>query len=403
MNPDKIREDFPILNSKLDGKPVVYFDNACMTLKPRQVVEATNNYYYDFPGCAGRSMHKVGKMVTDQIDKSRSVIQKFIGAKRSSEIVFTRNTTEGLNLVAKSMNWNPGDKIIISDKEHNSNLLPFQRLSSIGVKTAVVPSDEIAEFDLEKFKEMIDETVRLVSLGHTRNLDGSSVPAREIIRIAHDHGAHVMLDAAQSAPHKEINVKNLNVDFLAFSGHKMLGPTGTGVLYGKQELLEKLNPYNVGGETVVDATYDTAEFEKPPHKFEAGLQHYAGIVGLAEACNYLSKIGMSEIQKHEIRLNQIITEGLEKIDGLNIIGPDNPEKRSGIVSFYIEGVDPHQIALLLDNSNNIMIRSGAHCNHAWFNSHKLQGSARASCYIYNTEFEAQQFVEEATKVIDLIK
>lgn len=403
MNIDKLRADFPVLNTSVNGKPVIYMDNACMTLKPRQVVEAINNYYYEFPGCAGRSMHKIAKTVTDEVDKSRSAVQKFIGAKKAEEVVFTRNTTESINIIANGMNFEKGDVVMISSKEHNSNLLPFQALKKDGVNLEIIGSDDDGQLDLEQLKSKINEKVKLISMGHTRNLDGSTIDAKKVIKIAHDEGAKVLLDAAQSAPHKELNVRSLNVDFIAFSGHKMLGPTGTGVLYGKHDLLESIKPHNVGGETVVDATYHEATWEKPPRKFEAGLQHYAGIIGLGEACRYLKSVGLKNIEKHENRLNQIISEGLEKIEGLTIIGPKLPENRSGIVSFYVEGVDPHQIALLLDNSQNIMIRSGAHCNHAWFNKHNLQGSARASCYFYNTEAEAQKFVDEATKTIEMIK
>lgn len=403
MNVEKIRDDFPILKSKIDGKPVVYMDNACMTLKPRQVIESINNYYYEFPGCAGRSMHKIAKTVTDEVDKARVTVQKFIGARKAEEIIFTRNTTEGINLVASSIGLKSTDVVVLSSKEHNSNLLPFQRLTKCGVKLEIVGSDQNGELDLKELKEKLNDNVKLVSMGHTRNLDGSTIDAKEVIKLAHKAGAKVLLDAAQSAPHRELNVKSLDVDFLAFSGHKMLGPTGTGVLYGKEKFLKDMSPYNVGGETVIDATYTEAKWEDLPHKFEAGLQHYAGIIGLAEACRYLKNIGMKNIEQHETKLNQIITEGLQEIEGLEIIGPDPPKRRSGIVSFCIEGIDPHQISLLLDNSSNIMIRSGAHCNHAWFNKHKLQGSARASCYFYNTESEAMKLVEELKKIVEMIR
>lgn len=396
MNINKIRQDFPVLD-----KPIIYMDSACVSLKPKQVVDAMNRYYNEFPACGGRSMHKLGKKVTEEIKKARKTIAKFFNTE-PNEIVFTKNTTEGINLVANSLGLKKGDKVITTDKEHNSNLLPWQILvKNKGIKHDVVFSNEDNTFSLENFENKINKDVKLVSMVHTSNLDGVTIPAKEIIKIAHDYGALVMLDAAQSAPHKEINIKKLDADFLACSGHKMLGPSGTGILYGKYHLLERLQPFLVGGDTVVDTTYTTTEFEKPPEKFEAGLQNYAGIIGLAEATRYLKKIGMKDIEKHELKLNRKITEELINLDDFKIIGPVDPEQRSGIISFNIKNKDPHEIALMLDSSANIMIRSGAHCVHSWFNAHNLKGSARVSLYLYNTEKECDILIENIKKIMQL--
>lgn len=395
LRTEKIRKDFPVLE-----KGIIYMDSACVTLKPRQVVEAMNCYYNEFPACGGRSMHKLGKKVTEEVNKARKTIAKFFNA-RPEEIVFTKNTTEGINLVAYSLGLKKGDKVVTTDKEHNSNLLPWQKLAKKGVIHEIVKSNKDNTFDLDKFKKKV-KGAKLVSMVHTSNLDGVTVPVKEIIRISHEHGALVMLDAAQSVPHKETNVKKLDVDFLACSGHKMLGPSGTGILFAKHHLLEKMQPFIVGGDTVKDTTYTTAKFEKPPEKFEAGLQNYAGIIGLAEAVKYLKKVGMKNIEKHEQNLNTYITKELLKLKGVEIIGPVNPEQRSGIISFNVKNCDMHEIALLLDKSANIMVRSGAHCVHSWFNAHNLKGSVRVSLYIYNTEEECNVFIEKLKEVIKII-
>ncbi|MBW2999721.1 cysteine desulfurase [Candidatus Woesearchaeota archaeon] len=403
MNVEKIRQDFPILAKKINNKPIVYMDSACMSLRPVQVINKINSYYNEFPACGGRSAHKFGKRLTEEIWKARKSIQKFFSSKKESEIVFTKNTTEAINLVAHSLDLKNGDVVLATDKEHNSNLLPWLLMAKKGIKHEAVLSKEDNTFDLEKFEQQMSKNVKLVPIVHTSNLDGTTIPAKEVIKIAHDYNALVLLDAAQSVPHKELNVKKLDVDFLACSGHKMLGPSGTGILYGKQRLLEEINPFMVGGETVTNSTYSSFDLENPPEKFEAGLQNYAGIVGLGEAARYLMKVGRQSIGKHEVELNKIISQGLLNIEGTSIIGPQDPELRSGIVSFTIDKKDPHEIALMLDETSNIMVRSGAHCVHSWFNAHNLKGSVRASLYLYNTREECEFFVESLKKVLDIVR
>ncbi|MFA6306590.1 MAG: aminotransferase class V-fold PLP-dependent enzyme [Patescibacteria group bacterium] len=403
MNLEKIRQDFPIFSKSINGQPPVYFDNACMSLKPLQVIKAMNEYYYDYPACAGRSGHKLGETVTKKVEAARIAMAEFINAKHAEEIIFTRNTTEGINLVAHSLKLNAGDIILSTDKEHNSNLIPWQILSEkIGVIHKVIKSKPDNTFDLAKFESEMTDRVKLVAMGQTSNLDGVTIPAKEIIKIAHQHGALVLLDAAQSAPHQKIDVAGLDVDFLAFSGHKMLGPTGTGILYGKKHLLEKLEPFLAGGDTVEYSTYDGHKFLPIPEKFEAGLQDYAGIIGLGEAAEYLKKIGHDNIAAEEYKLNKYITDEIIKIPKLKIIGPADPRLRSGIVSFYIEGIDSHQIAILLDETANIMIRAGQHCVHSWFYAHGIKTSARASLYFYNTMEEAEIFVTSLNKIIKIL-
>ncbi len=407
MDIQKIRLDFPALQKKWNGKYPIYFDNACMTLKPRQVIGAMDEYYNEYPVCGGRSLHKMAKIVDEKVTESREKFRKFLGAKRPEEIIFTRNTTEGLNLVANSLEFRKDDIVITTDREHNSNLIPWQvQAEKKGIRHVVVHSAEDNTFDIGNFERLMSENknVRLVSMVHTANLDGYTIPAREIIKIAHDHGALVMLDGAQSAPHKHVDVKKMDVDFFALSVHKMLGPTGMGVLYGKHHLLEELAPFIVGGDTVSDSTYEGAKFLPPPEKFEAGLQNYAGIIGSGAAVDYVEKIGCLDIEKHEEKLNRIITEGIRDIPGLKIIGPQEPESRGGIISFTVEfpkGGDAHDIAIVLDETENIAVRSGAFCVHSWFNYRKCEAAVRASLYIYNTGEEARKFVDALGKTIGL--
>lgn len=400
LDAEKIRQDFPILGKKFNGKPLIYFDNACMTLRPMQVISAANSYYENFPACAGRSAHKIAAKVNEEYAKAREKIAKFIDAK-PNEIIFTKNTTEGINLIAHSLDFKSGDIVLTTDKEHNSNLLPWQQLKEKGVVHKICISNSDGTFNFENFTKNLDRNVKLVSMIHTSNVDGVTIPAREIIEAAHKNGSLVLLDAAQSVPHKKIDVKKLDADFLAFSGHKMLGASGTGVLYGKFELLKKLKPFITGGDTVKNSTYETCEFLEPPEKFEAGLQNYAGAIGFAAAVDYLEKIGMDNVEAHETELNRTITEGISGIPGLKIIGPQNPEQRSGIISFLIEGMDMHYVAQMLDKLENIAVRSGMHCAHSWFNAHKLPGSIRASLYFYNTKEEAIIFIETLKKIAEL--
>jgi len=406
MNPNNIRQDFPVLSRKINGKPIIYMDSACMSLRPIQVIDAINNYYKNFPACAGRSNHKLGREVTEAVNKAREDIRKFFNAKSSKEIVFTKNTTEAINLVANSFDFKEGDVVITSDREHNSNLMPWQVLSKTkGIVHKFVKSNDDNTFNIDNFKKIINENkgrVKLVSMVHTSNLDGYTLPVKEIIKISHDNKALVLLDAAQSAPHKELDVRKLDADFLACSGHKMLGPSGIGILYAKQNLLESMSPFMVGGDTVINTTYDSFQLEEPPEKFEAGLQHYSGIIGFGEAVKYLMKIGRNDISNHEVKLNKIVTNGFNDIDKISIIGPKNPELRSGIISFNIKNTDPHEVAGMLDSSANIMVRSGMHCVHSWFNARNIKGSVRASLYLYNTEDEAKILIEEVKKIVKVV-
>ncbi|MEW6062830.1 MAG: cysteine desulfurase [Nanoarchaeota archaeon] len=394
MNIENIRKDFPVLQKKSNGKPVIYFDNACVSLRPVQVIEAMNEYYKEYPACVSRSVHKLGAKATEKYNEARRTIAKFINAGEN-EVIFTRNTTEGINLIANSLGLKKDDAVVTSDKEHNSNLLPWQILSQrTGIKHKICRTNDDGTFNIENFTREV-RGARLVSVVHASNLDGYTNPVEEITKTSHENNALVLLDAAQSTPHKKIDVKKLDVDFLAFSGHKMLGPSGIGILYGKAKLLRKLKHFIVGGDTVEDSTYTTADYLDIPEKFEAGLQNYAGAIGLSAAVNYLSKIGLDNIAEHENELNKYITKEIE--DFAEILGPE-AGLRTSIISFNIKGIDPHEIAIILDNAANIMVRSGMHCVHSWFNNRKIKGSARASLYLYNTKEEAKIFIENLRRI-----
>ncbi|MBU0466432.1 MAG: cysteine desulfurase [Nanoarchaeota archaeon] len=396
FNVKKTRKDFDVLSSG-----VIYFDSACMSLKPRQVIGKMNEYYEKYPACGGRSGHHLSKKVEDEVDLARREVARLLNAK-IDEVIFTRNATESINLIANALEWKEGDEIIVSDKEHNSNLIPWLKLKKKGVKVRVCKSNEDNTFNLENFENCFGEKTKLVAIVHVSNLDGVENPIGEIVKIAHKNKSLVLVDGAQSFPHKEIDVKKLGVDFFVLSGHKALGPTGIGVLYGRRDLLEDMEQFIVGGQTVIDSSYEGYEIEKLPNKFEAGLQDYAGIVGFGEACRYLRKVGLKNIEKHLNKLNKIVTEHLGEEKKIEIIGPKEAEKRSGIFTFNVKGMKAHDVAKMLDASKKIALRSGAFCVHSWFNDRKIEGAVRVSFYLYNTEEEVRTFVESVKKIILLV-
>jgi len=401
FDPIKLHKDFPLLR-ETGKKTPIYFDNACSTLKPQSVIDSINQYYREYPVCGGRSNYRLADMVTKKVEESRVAAAKFINAKKPNEIIFLKNTTEGINLVARGLGLKQGDVVLTSDKEHNSNLIPWQILSeNIGVIHETIPSAPDNTFDLEALKTRLNKKVKLVAIGTTSNLDGVSVPLADIVKLAHKNGSLVLADAAQTIPHHPMDVQALGVDFMAFSGHKMLGPSGTGILYGKYDLFENLEPLMTGGGTVEYSTYTKHALLPTPAKFEAGLQDYAGIIALKEAFDYLKDVGFKNITHQETLMNQTITDALKNIPGLTVIGPQDPVKRGGILSFYVDGVDTHQLSLMLDARANIMIRSGRHCVHSWFEAHDVHSSARLSFYFYNTLEEAEKFIKVFKEILTL--
>jgi cysteine desulfurase / selenocysteine lyase len=425
------RRDFPALSKNRDGKPPVYFDNACNTLAPRPVIDAITEYYMDFPACgAGRSRHWFAQEVSDRIEGnpergfegSRRTMGRFINAKSEKEIVFTLNTSHGINIVALGMRFKPGDVVLMTDKEHNSNLIPWLRLRKMGtIQTDHVHSDDDGILDLDELESKLKNgRVKLVSMAYTSNLTGCTIPAKDVVNLAHRYGAKVLLDGAQTVPHQPVDVQDLDVDFLAFSIHKMCGPRGIGVFYGKEQYLGKATreedeaedvilPTLLGGETVIDATYDDYTLLPAPERFEVGLQDYPGHIAAGAAVQYLEKVGMKEIGAQEERLNRYLTSELLARYGdagwFKIIGPSEPEKRGGILTFEVKRPNAVGIADELNEKANIMIRDGLFCVHSYLNEQFGQGwtrprlpseqrmTYRVSLYFYNTLEECRIFVD----------
>jgi len=395
MDLKKLRTDFPTLRQ--ENAPA-YLDNACVTLRPDSVVQAIHEYYTTSPGCGGRSVHRYGTKVSQQASSSRHKLSQFLNAETSKEVVFTRNATQSLNQVAHGLSWNKGDVVLTSDREHNSNLVPWLQLEQEqGIDHRVVASKPDNTFDLEAFEAACGEAgkdLKLVSMSHIGNLDGVAIPVKEIAKITHDHGALICIDGAQSTPHMNVDVQDLDIDFLAFSIHKMLGPSGMGGLWGKYELLDGLRTIQAGGQTVQTSSYDAFEWAAPPARFEGGLGHFAGMVATGAAVDYLSALDMDAVREHEIKLNRIMSKTVSGINGVDIIGPADASQRSGICSILMDDLPAHDIALLLDEAAGVMVRSGQHCVHSWFNDRGHQnGSLRASVYFYNTEEEVKLFAD----------
>lgn len=395
MDVSSIRNDFPTIRN---GN-AVYMDSACQSLKPDCVIEKMLSYYNEFPACGGRSVHAMATRVSMEVDESRGKLARFFGCDEPNEFVFTKNCTEGMNTVARGFGLKKGDAVLTSDVEHNSNHVQWLDMASgIGIKRKYCRTSRMGEFDIEEFKKTIDKSVKLVSMGHTSNVTGCSIPVKDIVEIAHDYGAAVVIDGAQSAPHMPIDLKKLDVDFFCASLHKMLAPTGVGFMYGKEERLKQLKPLMYGGGIVGLTTYDSVKISPAPEKFEAGLENYSGIIGASAALDYLSKIGMKNIAEHETMLQRSIQKVTDSIDCLSIVGPEDPAKRGGVFSFNMKGLNSHDVAMMLDNMDSIMIRSGMHCAHPFFVSRKIDGCARASVYLYNDENDVKRFTTALEKV-----
>ena len=319
-------------------------------------------------------------------------------------MIFTRNATHSLNQITKGLSWEKGDVIITGDREHNSNLVPWIQLKQeFGIEHRVVKSNPDNSFNMENFEDACSEAgdkLKLVSMSHVGNLDGVKIPIKEITKLTHEHNALISVDGAQSTPHMKVDVQELDIDFLSFSIHKMCGPSGMGGLWGRTELLENMRTIHAGGQTVTSTTYDSLEWAKPPSKFEGGLGNFAGLIASGSAIDYLSKLDMNAVHEHEISLNRIMTNGIKHLNGIEIIGPENPEMRSGICSILMNQLPAHDIAILLDEAAGVMVRSGQHCVHSWFNSRGIEGTARASVYLYNNEKDVLSFTNAIKESID---
>ena len=397
----KHREDFPTLRG---DHPPAYLDNACVTLKPQSVVDAIHRYYTEMPGCGGRSVHRYGTAVSKYVTDARTKLASFLNAGNPNEIVFTRNATHSINQIAHGMKWDKGDVVLTSDREHNSNLVPWLELEEEqGVDHRVVPSHADNTFDMEAFEAACADAgdrLKMVAVSHVGNLDGVEIPIAEVTKVAHDHGALVAIDGAQSTPHMNVDVQALDIDFLSFSIHKMCGPSGMGGLWGRYELLDGLRTIQSGGQTVKSSTYTEASWAPPPARFEGGLGNFSGMMATGAAIDYLSSLDMNAVHEHEVKLNQIMTDGVKDLPGVSLIGPEDASKRGGICSLLMADLPAHDVALLLDEAAGVMVRSGQHCVHSWFADRgHPQGSLRASAYLYNNEEDVRRFVDTLNEIV----
>ena len=394
---DAIRRDFPTVRS---GQGI-YLDSACQSLRPDSVIRAITDYYESYPACGGRSVHSMATKVSMAMDDTREKLASFFGTDDPDCYVFTKNCTEGLNTAAYGLGLGKGDVVVTTDTEHNSNHVPWLFLQeNMGVRRRIVRSDPEGRFDLEAFHRAMDHDVKVVSVQHASNVTGCSVPVRAVAEIAHDFGATVIIDGAQAAPHMPVDLKRIDADVYCMSIHKMLGPSGMGVMYGKREVLERMRPLALGGGTVGLATYDSVNLAPIPDKFEAGLHDYAGIVGTGAALDYLSKVGMDEVMAWDRTLMERILSNLEDVRSLHPVGPTDAPSRGGVFSFNIDGLGAHDIAMMLDSMAGVMIRSGMHCAHPFYVSRGIDGSARASSFIYNSLEEIDIFTDTVRHIAE---
>ena len=398
----RIRRDFPVLDQLVNGKPLVYLDNAATTQKPRPVIDAISNYYLHNNSNVHRGVHTLSQRATDHYEAGREAIRRFINAPDSSEIIYVRGTTEGLNLVASSYGrkyFQAGDEVIITGMEHHSNIVPWQILGKeIGIRLRVIPFTDQGELLMDEYESMLNERTRLVSVVHQSNALGTINPVSSIVELAHARGIPVMVDAAQSIPHLPIDVQAMGADFLTFSGHKMYGPTGIGVLWGRADLLNDMPPYQSGGEMIRSVTYEETIYSVIPHKFEAGTPDIAGAIGLGAAVEYLEAIGMDRIAAYEHALMRYGAERLAATEGVRLIG--TAENRGGILSFYMESAHAHDIGTILD-AEGIAVRTGHHCAQPVMARYEIPATVRASLSFYNTTEEIDTLIKGIDRVIEV--
>ena len=384
----KIREDFPILSRMVYNKPLVYLDNAATTQKPLCVLDAMREEYLNVNANVHRGVHYLSQQATDLHEEARETVRRFINAPSTSEIIFTRGTTEGLNLVAASFTeemMKEGDEVIVSVMEHHSNIVPWQlQAAKRGIAIRVIPMDETGKLDIEEYEKMFNEHTKLVSVAHVSNVLGTVNPVKQIVKIAHDHGVPAMIDGAQSTPHFRVDVQDIDCDFFVFSGHKMYGPTGIGVLYGKEQWLDKLPPYQGGGEMIESVSFEKTTFERLPFKFEAGTPDYVATHGLATAIKYIENIGIDNISRHEQELTEYCMKRLEAIDRMRLFG--TVKGKDAVVSFLVGNIHHLDMGTLLDRLG-IAVRTGHHCAQPLMDRLGIQGTVRASFALYNTKEE----------------
>ncbi len=403
LDAEAVRADFPILNVKIHGKPLVYLDNAASSQKPLQVLEAMDRYYRELNANVHRGVHYLSEESTRRYEGARRRVARFINARSDKEIIWTRNATEAINLVAYSWglaNLKPGDEILVTEMEHHSNLVPWQIIAQrTGAKLRHLPINDQGYLRVDLLDRFLTERTRLFAFTAMSNVLGTINPVRELVEAAHAVGALTLVDGAQSVPHMPVDVQALGCDFLAFSGHKMCGPTGIGVLYGRRDLLEEMPPFMGGGDMIREVHLDHSKWNEVPWKFEAGTPAIAEAIGLGAAVDYLSDLGMENVQAHESALVRYAMERLQDVEGLRILGP-RPEDRGGVVAFTLGDIHPHDIAAVLD-SEGIAIRAGHHCAQPLHERYGIMATARASFYIYNTTQEVDRLAEGLERVREI--
>lgn len=393
-----IREQFPILNTKIDGKPLIYLDNAATSQTPDCVVDAISYMYRNLKANVHRGVHTLSQEATDRQELTREMVREYINAASTEEIIFTRGTTEAINLVASSFGgaFSHGDEIIITAMEHHANIVPWQLIQrNKRIHLRVVPINDKGEIDMQAYEDLFTENTRFVAISHVSNVLGTVNPVKEMIHIAHKHSIPVLVDGAQAVSYKQIDVQDLKADFYAFSAHKMYGPTGIGVLYGKKKFLEQMPPYQGGGEMIGTVSFEKTTFAKLPYKFEAGTPDFVGIAAFAEAIRFIKSIGIENIAAHEDRLMAAATEGLMKIPGMKIYGTS--ENKSAVISFLVNNINSYDMGTILDKLG-IAVRTGHHCAEPLMHRLGVEGTVRASFGIYNTMEEVEQFVAAVERV-----
>ena len=393
-----IREQFPILNTKIDGKPLIYLDNAATSQTPDCVVDAISYMYRNLKANVHRGVHTLSQEATDRQELTREMVREYINAASTEEIIFTRGTTEAINLVASSFGgaFSHGDEIIITAMEHHANIVPWQLIQrNKRIHLRVVPINDKGEIDMQAYEDLFTENTRFVAISHVSNVLGTVNPVKEMIHIAHKHSIPVLVDGAQAVSYKQIDVQDLKADFYAFSAHKMYGPTGSGVLYGKKKFLEQMPPYQGGGEMIGTVSFEKTTFAKLPYKFEAGTPDFVGIAAFAEAIRFIKSIGIENIAAHEDRLMAAATEGLMKIPGMKIYGTS--ENKSAVISFLVNNINSYDMGTILDKLG-IAVRTGHHCAEPLMHRLGVEGTVRASFGIYNTMEEVEQFVAAVERV-----
>ena len=401
MNIAEIRKDFPILNTVVNDNNLIYLDNAATSQKPILVIDSLVDYYQNYNSNVHRGVHTLSIKATDEYEKSRVKVQNLINAKNSSEIIYTRNASESLNLIAYSWgedNVSKGDDIFVTPFEHHSNIVPWQELcKKKKANLKYIPLNKSGDVDLEKFESEISSKTKLVSITHMSNVLGTLLPVKEIIDISKKYSVITVVDACQSVPHMPVDVVDLDCDFLCFSGHKMLGPTGIGVLYGKFEILDEMKPFMFGGDMISEVTYEDSKWNDLPYKFEAGTPNIADAIALGFACDYLTKVGLKNIWNHEVKLGQYAVDKIKNLNNFKILGDKSKEVRGGVVSFIHDSIHPHDIGSMLDRFG-IAIRTGHHCAMPLVQSYGVIAACRASFYLYNNYQEVDKLIDGLMKV-----